>query len=143
MPASFVFLEKFPLTPHGKIDRQALPAPTENKLPPSRGSRPRDIVETQVARIWQSVLGVSGISRQDDFFDLGGTSIQSAEVLARIEERFGASLSPSTLVEYSTIERLAGVVAGYVVIPSPVRWSPCAWPTPDGHCSSFTAGRAR
>ena len=119
MPASFVFLEKFPLTPHGKIDRQALPAPTENKLPPSRGSRPRDIVETQVARIWQSVLGVSGISRQDDFFDLGGTSIQSAEVLARIEERFGASLSPSTLVEYSTIERLAGVVAGYVVIPSP------------------------
>ena len=72
-----------------------------------------------MARIWQSVLGISGIGRQDDFFDLGGTSIQSAEVLARIEELFGASLSPSTLVEHSTIERLAGLVAGHVVIPSP------------------------
>lgn len=119
VPASFVFLEKFPLTPHGKIDRQALPPPPENRPAPSRGTRPRDIVEAQMARIWQSVLGISGIGRQDDFFDLGGTSIQSAEVLARIEELFGASLSPSTLVEYSTIERLAGLVAGHVVIPSP------------------------
>jgi pimeloyl-ACP methyl ester carboxylesterase len=76
-------------------------------------------VESQLARIWQSVLGISGIGRHDDFFDLGGTSIQSAEVLARIAELFGASLSPSTLVEHSTIERLAGLVAGYVVIPSP------------------------
>ncbi len=118
VPASFVFLEKFPLTPHGKIDRQALPAP-ETRPTPGRGSRPRDVVESQLARIWQSVLGISGIGRHDDFFDLGGTSIQSAEVLARIAELFGASLSPSTLVEHSTIERLAGLVAGYVVIPSP------------------------
>lgn len=119
VPGSFVFLEKFPLTPHGKIDRQALPPPPENRPPPSRSSRPRDVVEAQLARIWQLVLGISGISRRDDFFDLGGTSIQSAEVLARIEELLGASLSPSTLVEHSTIERLAGLVAGYVVIPSP------------------------
>jgi amino acid adenylation domain-containing protein len=119
VPASFVFLEKFPLTPHGKIDRQALPPPPENKPPLRRGSRPRDVVESQLARIWQSALGVSQIGRHDDFFDLGGTSIQSAEVLARIEELFGAPLSPSTLIEYSTIERLAGLVAGYVLIPSP------------------------
>ena len=119
VPASFIFLEKFPLTPHGKIDRQALRPPPENRPPPSRGSRPRDIVESQLARIWQSVLEIPRIGRHDDFFDLGGTSIQSAEVLARIEELYGASLSPSTLVEHSTIERLAGLVAGYVVIPSP------------------------
>ncbi len=118
VPTGFVFLEKFPLTPHGKIDRQALPPP-ENRPPPSRAARPRDVVEAQLARVWQSVLGISRIGRHDDFFDLGGTSIQSAEVLARLEELFGASLSPSTLVEYSTIERLAGLVAGYVVIPSP------------------------
>jgi amino acid adenylation domain-containing protein len=119
VPAGFIFLEKFPLTPHGKIDRQALRPPPENRPPPSRRSRPRDIVESQLARIWQSVLEVPRIGRSDDFFDLGGTSIQSAEVLARIEELYGASLSPSTLVEHSTIERLAGLVAGYVVIPSP------------------------
>ncbi|MGA3142810.1 MAG: AMP-binding protein [Verrucomicrobiota bacterium] len=119
VPASFIFLEEFPLTPHGKIDRLALRPPPENRPPPSRRSRPRDIVESQLARIWQSVLEIPRIGRHDDFFDLGGTSIQSAEVLARIEELYGASLSPSTLVEHSTIERLAGLVAGYVVIPSP------------------------
>jgi amino acid adenylation domain-containing protein len=119
VPASFVFLEKFPLSAQGKIDRQALPPPPENRPTPTRGSRPQDVVEAQLARIWQSVLGLSRIGRNDNFFDLGGTSIQSAEVLAHIEELFGASLSPSTLVEYSTIEQLAGVVAGYVVIPSP------------------------
>jgi amino acid adenylation domain-containing protein len=119
VPASFVFLEKFPLTPHGKIDRQALPPPAGARTPLRRRARPRDIIESQLARIWQSVLGVSQIGWQDDFFDLGGTSIQSAEVLARIEELFGASLSPSTLVEHSTLERLAELVAGYVVIPSP------------------------
>ncbi|MGA3285733.1 MAG: AMP-binding protein, partial [Verrucomicrobiota bacterium] len=119
VPARFIFLEKFPLSPHGKIDRQALSPPPGNRSPARRGARPRDIVESQLARIWQSVLGLPRIGRHDDFFDSGGTSIQSVEVLARIEESFGASLSPSTLVEYSTIERLAGLVAGYVVIPSP------------------------
>ena len=119
IPQDIVALEKLPWTAAGKIDRQALPPPPENRPPARRGSEPRDLVESQLARIWQSVLGLPRIDRHDDFFDLGGTSIQSAEVLARIEESFGAALSPSTLVEHSTIERLAGLIAGYVVIPSP------------------------
>jgi amino acid adenylation domain-containing protein len=118
VPAHFVFLDKFPLTPHGKIDRQALPPP-ENRPHMDRSSRPRDIVEAHLARIWQPVLGISPIGRDEDFFDLGGTSIQAAEVLARIEQQFGISLSPSSLVEHSTIERLAGLVAGHVIIASP------------------------
>jgi amino acid adenylation domain-containing protein len=119
IPNDFVPLEKLPQTAAGKIDRRTLSLSPKNRPPPSRGSRPRDIVESQLARIWQSVLEIPRIGRYDDFFDLGGTSIQSAEVLARIEELYGASLSPSTLVEHSTLERLAGLVAGYVVIPSP------------------------
>ena len=119
VPGSFVFLDKFPLTPHGKIDRPALPPPPENRPALTRATRPRDVVEAQLARVWQSVLGIPAIGRHDDFFDLGGTSIQAAEALARIEEQFGAALSPSALVEHSTIEQLAGVVAGHVVIPSP------------------------
>ena len=119
IPAGFVFLDKFPLTPNGKIDRQTLPAPAEDKTRLRRNERPRDIVETSLARIWESVLGISPIGRQENFFDLGGNSIQSAQVLARIEESFGASLPPSTLIGHGTIGQLAALVTGNVVIPSP------------------------
>ena len=115
IPSAFVFLEKFPLTPHGKIDRQALPPPAENRPPIRRSSKPRDIVEFHLARIWERVLGISKIARDEDFFDLGGTSIQAAEVLAQMEEQFGISLSPSVLAEHSTIERLAPLAAGHVI----------------------------
>jgi amino acid adenylation domain-containing protein len=120
VPASFVFLEKFPLTPHGKIDRQALRtlARKPNTL---RGHRPkpRDFIEGKLAQIWEAILEISPIGRHDDFFDLGGTSIQSAQVLARIDEEYGTSLPPSTLVEHETIEKLAALLTDRVVIPSP------------------------
>jgi amino acid adenylation domain-containing protein len=120
VPNIFVSLDQLPQTAGGKIDRQALPPPPDpNKSVARRSERPRDVVETNVARIWESVLNVSPIGRQNDFFDLGGTSIQSAQVLAQIEEAFGASLPPSILTEHGTIEKLAALLAGYVVIPSP------------------------
>jgi len=119
VPAHFVFLEKFPLTPHGKIDRGALPPPREAKSPSRAGAKPRDVIEGKLARIWESVLGVAQIGRRDDFFDLGGTSLQSVEVLLHVEEAFSVSLSPSALAEHSTIERLAAVIAGGAVAASP------------------------
>jgi amino acid adenylation domain-containing protein len=118
-PAHFLFVEKFPLTPNGKIDREALPLPPDNKKNLRRSERPRDIVESRLTKIWESALGISPIGRHDDFFDLGGTSLQSVEVLLLIEEFFDASLPPSILTEYNTIEKLAAVIAGYVVIDSP------------------------
>lgn len=121
VPAAFVFLNDFPLTPHGKIDRQALPAPSEPKSAVQRKGKPRDIFESTLVKIWESVLGFSPIGRRDDFFELGGTSLQSVEVLLHIEERLGALLPPSVLAEHSTIERLAAALAGYVVSsPSPL-----------------------
>jgi amino acid adenylation domain-containing protein len=119
IPAHFIFLEKFPLTPHGKIDRGALPPPAENKKNLRRSERPRDLVESRLAKIWQSALGISPIGRHDDFFNLGGTSLQSVEVLLHIEEAFGAALPPSILTEHSTVEKLAALISGHVVIPSP------------------------
>jgi amino acid adenylation domain-containing protein len=121
IPNDFVSLEKLPQTPGGKIDRLALSSPPQpGRKPPSRrGAKPRDVIEGKLARIWESVLGVSPISRRDDFFDLGGTSLQSVEVLLHIEEAFGASLPPSILTEHGTIEKLAAMIAGHVVIPSP------------------------
>ncbi len=121
IPNDFVVLEKLPQTVAGKIDRRALPLPPtpESKNGLSRGQRPRDVIETRLARIWESVLNLSPIGRNDDYFELGGTSLQSVEVLLHIEELFGVLLPPSTLAEHSTIEKLAALVVDHAVIPSP------------------------
>ncbi|MFO1476082.1 MAG: AMP-binding protein [Verrucomicrobiota bacterium] len=115
VPSEFVFLKEFPLTANGKIDRRALPAPANAPARTARRNRPRDVVETSLARIWESTLGVRGIGRHDDFFDLGGDSISSARVLAQIEEALGAVLPPSSLAEHGTIDRLASLLTSYVV----------------------------
>jgi len=119
VPAHFIFLDKFPLTAHGKIDRLALPPPVESRQKLSRSERPRDLVESRLTKIWEAVLGVTPIARQADFFDLGGTSLQSMGILLHIEQTFGASLPPSILIEHSTVEKLAAVIGGHVVIRSP------------------------
>lgn len=121
IPNDFVPLEKLPLTSGGKIDRRALPSPPRaaNKNVLSRSQRPFDVVETRLARIWESTLNFTPVGRDDDFFELGGTSLQSVEVLLHIEELFGVSLPPSTLVEHSTITKLATLLVDHAVIPSP------------------------
>ncbi|WP_197287819.1 non-ribosomal peptide synthetase, partial [Streptomyces apocyni] len=84
IPRNFVLLDELPLTPQGKLDRRALPAPT--------GERPdlevvfesaRPGVEERLAGIWSQVLGVDRIGRHDNFFDLGGDSIRSIQVLGQ------------------------------------------------------------
>ena len=92
------------------------PAPTK---PAHTGPQPRNGIERRLARIWESVLEVSPVGRRDDFFDLGGTSVESAIVLGLIEEIFSVALPPSTLVEHSTVEKLAARVAEDALIPSP------------------------
>ena len=121
IPQDFVPLEKLPLTIAGKLDRRTLPAPpvTESKKVLSRAQRPRDVIETRVARIWESHLNLAPIARRDDFFDLGGTSLQAVAVLGSLEELFGVALPPSTLVAHSTVEQLAGLLVDHAVIPSP------------------------
>jgi amino acid adenylation domain-containing protein len=119
VPSGFVFLDRFPLTPHGKIDRQALPAPPDPKNSGREILPPRDITERNLVKIFESVLRVSPVSRRDDFYDLGGTSLQSVEAMVAIEEIFSVALPPSTLIERSTVEDLAPLLSGHAVIPSP------------------------
>jgi amino acid adenylation domain-containing protein len=115
IPAEFVAIDKLPQTGAGKIDRAALRSPPprrDGKITLGRSHRSRDVLDKRLMGIWESVLKISPISRKDDFFDLGGTSLQSIEVLRQIEELFGVSLPPSTLAEYNTIEKLSGLLAG-------------------------------
>lgn len=76
-------------------------------------------MEKNLVKIFEAVLRVSPVGRRDDFFDLGGTSLQSVEAMKSIEEIFNVALSPSTLIERSTVEDLAPLLSGHAVIASP------------------------
>jgi amino acid adenylation domain-containing protein len=108
LPARFVVLPVFPLTRNGKIDRQALqpidPAPEARQAP---SIAPCDALEYRLLKIWEEVLSISPIGMDDDFFDLGGDSLQSIILLARIEEALNQKLPLGVLYEAPTIARLA------------------------------------
>jgi amino acid adenylation domain-containing protein len=106
IPAAFVRLDALPLTPGGKVDRRALPAP-ESDRGAAVSEPPRTAVEEALAAIWQSVLRVSALGVRDDFFDLGGHSLLAAQVAARIREAFGVELPLATLFQATTLEALA------------------------------------
>jgi amino acid adenylation domain-containing protein len=116
MPGEFVTLSRLPQTPGGKIDRQALPVPPVRSRAKGR-DKPRDHFEIKLAEIWKKTLRLNSLGVQDDFFELGGDSLRSVEVLVQIEEVLGVALSPSALAEYSTIEKLAAVVARHTLAP--------------------------
>jgi pristinamycin I synthase-3/4 len=111
VPSVFVWLEALPLTPSGKLDRRALPAP-----PPARPELaegfvgPRTPAERALAEIWCEVLGLERVGIHDDFFDLGGHSLLAVQVLARLRRVFCIDLPVQKLFSSRTIERLGSVV---------------------------------
>ena len=108
IPAAIVVLDRMPLTINGKVDRRALPAPTwDAAVERTDGAdEPRDGVESALAGIWAKVLGVARIGRHQDFFELGGDSILTIQVVARARDA-GLVLTPRTLFEHPTIASLA------------------------------------
>jgi amino acid adenylation domain-containing protein len=109
VPSHIMVLDRFPLASSGKIDRNALPPPDWNARVLSARA-PSDDCEHQLVGIWQEVLNLPTIEVEDDFFDLGGTSLQALMVFAAVEARLGCSLSPSVLVQAPTIARLAELI---------------------------------
>ena len=110
IPASIVSLEAFPLTPNGKIDRKALPAPTRERPADSELVEPRSALEQRLATIWEEVLDISPIGVTDDFFELGASSLVAAQLFARIEHELGASLPLAPVFQAPTIEALAKLI---------------------------------
>jgi hypothetical protein len=84
VPAAYVCLEAFPLTPNGKLDRKALPAPDDDAYGRGVYEVPIGPVETALAQIWSEVLGVERVGRHDSFFELGGHSLLAIRVLERM-----------------------------------------------------------
>jgi thioesterase domain-containing protein/acyl carrier protein len=110
-PAAFVFLDALPMTPNGKLDRQALPAPARLEEGLVTAQRPRTPVEEVLAEIWREVLGVERVGIDDNFFDLGGHSLRAVRLLFRIQALFGQEVSLKEFFQAPTIEQLAGVLS--------------------------------
>ena len=111
VPAVFVPLPRLPLTPNGKLDRRALPAPPEPAaLAADDFAAPRTAIESALAQIWAGVLKLPRIGIHDNYFSLGGDSIQVLQIVARARDA-GLSLSPRMVFEHPTVAELA-VVAG-------------------------------
>ncbi|MCP4662205.1 MAG: amino acid adenylation domain-containing protein, partial [bacterium] len=109
VPSAFVFLEAMPLSPNGKVDRRALPAPDDSRPELEEAwVAPRTSNEEILAEIWARMLGVEKVGVHDSFFDLGGDSILGIQVVARAQEA-GLRLTPRDLFQYKTIAELAAV----------------------------------
>lgn len=109
IPAHFVKVEKYPLTPNGKIDYKALPVPTVNSDVGDNYVAPRTKVEKDLVAVWQNVLGMKHIGILDNFYDLGGDSIKSIQVSARLLQK-GYKVSVKDLMQSPTIAQLSGQV---------------------------------
>jgi amino acid adenylation domain-containing protein len=109
VPGAYIALDSLPLTAHGKVDRRALPAP-ERERPSIGGAPPATPVEELMAGIWEQVLGVERVGRDDGFFDLGGHSLLATQVASRIRQVFGVEVSLRSLFEMPTLSGHAGVV---------------------------------
>jgi len=109
VPAEIVFLDALPLTPHGKVDRRALPAPSGPGAPAAVAEpvAPRDEMERAVAAIWRETLGVETVGAHDNFFELGGHSLALARVHVLLQERLGREVSIVDLFRHPTVATLA------------------------------------
>ena len=110
LPAAIVKVEALPLTEHGKVDRRALPPP-EEIIARSKKSfeAPRTRTERTLAAVWSEVLGIKQVGIHDNFFEMGGDSILSLQVVARAREA-GIELTPKQLFQQQTVAELARVV---------------------------------
>ena len=107
IPAAFVVLNEFPLTPNGKVDRDALPEPDDKRLALEvEYVAPRDHAERVLAAIWKDLLNVEQVGIHDNFFELGGDSILSIQIIARAGQE-DLRLTPKQLFEHQTISELA------------------------------------
>jgi amino acid adenylation domain-containing protein len=106
VPSTLMFVDTFPLTPNGKVDRKRLPVPDQSRPELDRVYvAPRRPIEELLADIWAQVLGIEQVGIHDNLFDLGGDSIHSVQITTRAQ-RVGLLVTPRQLLQHRTIDRL-------------------------------------
>ena len=121
VPAFFVELDQFPLTPNGKIDRAALPDPVA-EIEPS--AKPATELERDILAVWSEVLGHDRIGVNQNFFEIGGNSLRVVRVQTQLEKLLGRPVSAPKLFEHFTVKALAAHLSGAATtnrIPIPTR----------------------
>ncbi|WP_326101593.1 amino acid adenylation domain-containing protein [Paenibacillus alvei] len=110
IPSHFIRLEKMPLTPNGKLDRKALPAPEGTLSTGTEYAAPRTATEAKLAQLWQEVLGLERVGIRDNFFDIGGHSLRAMTLVSRIHQTLEAEVPLRQLFLSPTIESLAAAL---------------------------------
>ncbi|PRE81748.1 non-ribosomal peptide synthetase, partial [Burkholderia gladioli] len=111
IPSAFVLLDAFPLTPNGKLDRSALPAPDSSAATGLAYEAPCGDVEPGLAAIWQDLLGLERVGRHDDFFELGGHSLLAVKLISQVRLATGVELGLADLFAHPRLAELARAVS--------------------------------
>jgi amino acid adenylation domain-containing protein len=113
VPPTYVTLDVFPLTPNGKVDRRALPAP--QAIAPAEADNgftpPTTPTEVTLAEVWRQLLNVAAVGTGDNFFDLGGHSLLVMQAIAAMEKKIGRRLGPRTFI-FGTLAQVAAAYDG-------------------------------
>ena len=107
VPAAYVRLDALPLTPTGKLDRRALPAPEGDAYSTRGYEAPAGETEQALAAIWAEVLGAERVGRHDNFFELGGHSLLAVRVISRVRQVLDAEVGIADLFEKPVLSTLA------------------------------------
>ncbi|HYR10521.1 MAG TPA: beta-ketoacyl synthase N-terminal-like domain-containing protein, partial [Longimicrobium sp.] len=112
VPPTFVWMERLPLSPTGKIDRAALPAPEAPRVDPEDDGRPQSDLARAIAGVWAEVLGLEKVGLRSNFFDLGGHSLLALRAQHRLSEVLGREVSVVDIFRHPTVESLAEKLRG-------------------------------
>ncbi|CBL45103.1 Non-ribosomal peptide synthetase modules and related proteins [gamma proteobacterium HdN1] len=110
VPNAIICLPKWPLTPNGKVDRKALPAPDQASSATVYVA-PRNEIEQRIAQIWQDILKIDRVGVEDNFFELGGHSLLATQIVSRTRSAFNIQLALRDLMGDPTVAELARHVA--------------------------------
>ena len=109
IPQQLMEMDVMPLTPNGKIDRKALPDPNSAQKDAHELLEPRSVREKAIASIWKEAIGLTEVSLDQFFFDIGGHSMLSMQVIYRVEQQFGVRLKATDMV-LNTLEQIAAML---------------------------------
>ncbi|WP_172844399.1 non-ribosomal peptide synthetase [Tumebacillus algifaecis] len=118
VPQAIVMLDALPMTPNGKVDRKALPAPERTRADlATEFVAPRNPIEAQLATIWSELLGVAEIGVHDNFFTLGGHSLLATKLITRVRGHFQVEIKMLSLFGAATIAQLAALIESSATAP--------------------------
>ncbi|WP_286236376.1 non-ribosomal peptide synthetase [Burkholderia pseudomallei] len=125
VPSAYVRLDAWPLTPNGKLDRRALPAPADDAYARAEYEAPRGAKEEALAAIWRELLHVERVSRHDNFFELGGHSLLAVQLVSRLRQALSVEVALSTVFDAPVLSALAErLEAGNTEVLPPIPLAP-------------------